>query len=259
MENIVAGNWKMNKDRAGTRALVHALAEGLGRGGGALPTVLVAPPFVYLAEALEAASGTALRVCAQDCHAAKAGAYTGDISADMLADLGVGWCIVGHSERRQYHGETDAAVAAKITALLQLGIRPIYCCGERGEDRAAARHHAVVEEQLDRALGGLTGRQLSRVVIAYEPVWAIGTGLTATAAQAQDMHAHIRARLEQRWPVEAAAVPLLYGGSCNPGNAAELFACPAVNGGLIGGASLVPEQFLAIIHAAAGASAAPSA
>lgn len=252
METIVAGNWKMNKDRQGTRSLVEALAQGLAQGmPGTLPTVVLAPPFPYLRDALEAATGASLQVAAQNCHAAANGAFTGEVSATMLADLHVPFCIVGHSERRQYYAESDAAVRDKVKALLALGIRPIYCCGERREEREQGRHEAVVAKQVDEALSGLTDAEMARVVVAYEPVWAIGTGLTASPAQAQDMHAHIRARLRSNWPQVADRVPILYGGSCNPANAAELFACPDVNGGLIGGASLVAEQFLAIIRAAA--------
>jgi triosephosphate isomerase len=254
MERIVAGNWKMNKDRAGTRALVAAVVEGMQPIKGPAPTVVLAPPFPYLPDACSAAAGTRVHVAAQNCHAAASGAFTGEVSAGMLADIGVSWCIVGHSERRQHQGETDAAVAGKVRALLGQGIRPIYCCGERREDRDAGRHHAVVAAQVGEALGALSGAEIARVVIAYEPVWAIGTGLTATAGQAQDMHAHIRSLLRSQWPAEATDIPLLYGGSCNPANAAELFTCPDVNGGLIGGASLVADQFLAIIRAAAGAS-----
>ncbi len=252
METIVAGNWKMNKDRQGTRSLVDALVHGLAQGmPGTLPTVVLAPPFPYLRDALEAASGSPLQVAAQNCHAAANGAFTGEVSATMLADLLVPFCIVGHSERRQYYGESDAAVRDKVKALLALGIRPIYCCGERREEREQGRHETVVAKQLSEALHGLTDAEMARVVVAYEPVWAIGTGLTASPAQAQDMHAHIRAQLRSTWLQVADRVPILYGGSCNPANAAELFACPDVNGGLIGGASLVAEQFLAIIRAAA--------
>jgi triosephosphate isomerase len=252
MEMIVAGNWKMNKDRRGTQALVGDLVAGMRQlAGRALPTVVVAPPFPYLPEALVAAAGSPVQLAAQNCHAAAGGAFTGEVSATMLADLQVPFCIVGHSERRQYYAETDSAVRDKVKALLALGIRPIYCCGERREEREAGRQEEVVTMQLHEALHGLVEAELARVVVAYEPVWAIGTGLTASPAQAQEMHAHIRSRLHASGPTVAARVPILYGGSCNPGNAAELFSCPDVNGGLIGGASLVAEQFLAIICAAA--------
>jgi triosephosphate isomerase len=168
----------------------------------------------------------------------------------MLASIGVTASLVGHSERRQYFGETDALVAQKIEALLAAGITPIYCCGEQKEERLAGRHFEVVTTQLKEALGGFDPDPLRKVVVAYEPVWAIGTGLTASAQQAQEMHAHIRDLLRTHGDAVAETVPVLYGGSCKPDNAAELFAGPDVNGGLIGGAALDADQFLSIIRQA---------
>jgi len=249
MRTIIAGNWKMHKDQEGAIALVDALVTGM-QGMPAGLEVIIAPPFPFIGSALERARGSGIGVAAQNCHQAAQGAYTGEVSAAMLKSLGVSYCIVGHSERRQYFGETDTAVGEKIAALLGQGIAPIYCCGERKEERENGRHFDVVGAQLKAALGALTGDQLRSIVVAYEPVWAIGTGLTATAQQAQDMHAHIRALLRTHGEAAAAEVPILYGGSCNPANAAELLACPDVNGGLIGGAALIAEQFLDIVRIA---------
>ena len=249
MRTIIAGNWKMHKDRGEALALIDALVAGL-KDVPEGPEVVVAPPFTFLAEAVQHAKGSPIRVAAQNCHQAEQGAFTGEVSAGMLKSIGVTHCIVGHSERRQYSGETDAAVGEKIVALLAHGITPIFCCGEKKEERESGHHFDVVTEQMKGALGRLENDRLKRVVIAYEPVWAIGTGLTATAQQAQDMHAHIRTCLHTHGAEVSDAVPILYGGSCNPKNAEELLACEDVNGGLIGGASLVADQFVDLVRIA---------
>ncbi|MBL8002548.1 MAG: triose-phosphate isomerase [Flavobacteriales bacterium] len=246
MRTIVAGNWKMHKDKAEALALLSELVKA-NAGQPAGVEVVVSPPYPFLDLAVNAVKGSGIQVAAQNCHAAASGAFTGEVSVLMLKSLGVTHCIVGHSERRQYFGETDAQVAEKLRTLLFHGLAPIYCCGERREEREAGRHFHVVEAQLNEALAGLTADELERCIVAYEPVWAIGTGLNATAQQAQDMHAFIRGLLADRG---AASVPVLYGGSCKPDNAAELFACPDVNGGLIGGASLDASQFSALIRIA---------
>ena len=246
MRTIIAGNWKMHKDRAEAAALLEAL---VGAGGGHVE-VVIAPPFPFLDLAVDIVRGPGVHVAAQNCHEEEMGAFTGEVSAPMLKSIGVTHCIVGHSERRQYFGETDAAVGLKIVALLKHGLTPIFCCGERKDERLSGLHHDIVTQQMKGALGALTNDELKRVVIAYEPVWAIGTGLTATADQAQDMHGHIRALLQTHSADVAQSVPILYGGSCKPDNAAELFACPDVNGGLIGGASLVAAQFMELIRIA---------
>jgi triosephosphate isomerase len=246
MRMIVAGNWKMNTDRQGAADLVNGVVKGLAGLETAVEVVL-APPFPFLASAVEQVRGTRVVVAAQNCHEAAHGAYTGEVSVPMLKSIGVAACIVGHSERRQYFGETDAVIARKVDALLTHGLTPIFCCGEVKAEREAGRHAEVVTTQLDGALGHLTTEQLLRVVIAYEPVWAIGTGLTATPQQAQDMHAHIRAWLQQR---HAAAVPVLYGGSCKPDNAAGLFSLPDIHGGLIGGAALDAGSFVELVRLA---------
>lgn len=251
MRTILAGNWKMNTDRASAAALVDAIvraAPGLPAGA----EIVVAPPFPFLAMAVERCAGTPITVAAQNCHPAEKGAYTGEVSAGMLKSIGARACIVGHSERRQYFGERDAFIGEKVAALLAQGLTPIFCCGERQEEREAGRHFDVVTEQMKGALSRFSNAELERIVIAYEPVWAIGTGLTATPQQAQEMHAHIRALLHLHGAAVAERVPILYGGSCNPSNAAGLFAQPDINGGLIGGASLVAEQFLELIRIAGG-------
>lgn len=249
MRTIVAGNWKMNTDRDGARSLVAALIHaGAGKREGV--EVIISPPYPFLAAAVEQCAGTGITVAAQNCHQEEKGAYTGEVSAAMLASIGVKACIVGHSERRQYFGEGDALIGAKLAALVSHGIMPIFCCGENQDERSSGRHFDVVTEQMKGALGRFSNAELERLIIAYEPVWAIGTGLTASKEQAQEMHAHIRALLHTHGPSVAERVPILYGGSCNPSNAEGLFAQPDVNGGLIGGASLAADQFCELIQIA---------
>ena len=243
---LVVANWKMNGSLAGVGDLLDGLlAAPLPEGA----EVAVAPAFVHLDTALARAAGSALAVGAQDCSPHPPGAYTGDVSAAMLADLGCRWVILGHSERRQYHGESDEGIAAKLAAAEAAGLWPILCVGETREQREAGDAEAVVAAQL---AGALAGRGAPRgLAIAYEPVWAIGTGLTATPDQAQEMHAFIRAQLAGMDGQDAAGTRLLYGGSVKVDNAAQLFAQPDIDGGLVGGASLVAEDFLAIAGAAA--------
>ncbi|HQV53253.1 MAG: triose-phosphate isomerase [Flavobacteriales bacterium] len=247
MKTIVAGNWKMHKDHAEALALIDEIAKERDT----LPqnvVVVVAPAYPFLAEAAERLPNVI--VAAQNCHFAEQGAYTGEVSVAMLKSIGVSACIVGHSERRQYFGETDADVAKKIVTLLAHGLIPIYCCGEREEERKAGKHFDVVSGQMKEALGGLANEQLVKVVVAYEPVWAIGTGLTASAEQAQEMHAHIRSLLRSHGDPVALNVPILYGGSCKPDNAESLFSNADVNGGLIGGAALKASDFLELVRIA---------
>ncbi len=251
MRTIVAGNWKMHKDR--TEAL-DLIMEVVGKAGELPPEVevVMAPPHPFLAMATERVRGTRITIAAQNCHEAAQGAYTGEVSVGMLDSIGVGACIVGHSERRQYFGETDAVVGRKVKALLQGGLTPIYCCGEVLAEREAGEQSRVVERQLREAFGELDPSAMARVVVAYEPVWAIGTGRTATPEQAQEMHAFIRGTLRGLAGNVADAIPILYGGSCNPGNAAGLFSQPDINGGLIGGASLEARSFLELVRIAGG-------
>jgi triosephosphate isomerase (TIM) len=243
---LVAGNWKMNGLAKDGLALAKAVAEG---GGGGLPAgLLVCPPFTLLAAVAGALAGGPVAVGAQDCHAAAKGAHTGDVSAPMLADAGARFVILGHSERRAAHGETDAAVRAKAEAALAAGLTPIVCVGESEAERLAGRAEAVVTGQLDGSLP--EGFGAAGGVVAYEPVWAIGTGRTPTEAEIAAVHATIRAWLKARFGAAGAGLRILYGGSMKPGNAAAILALPNVDGGLIGGASLVAEDFLAIAKAA---------
>jgi triosephosphate isomerase len=246
---LVAGNWKMNglkasigdldKIIAGARALA-----GTSRQKTAAAEVMVCPPATLVASFAAAARGTPVAIGGQDCHALEAGAYTGDISAEMLRDAGAQAVIVGHSERRQYHGETDAAVRAKVLAARRAGLLAIVCIGETRAERDGGRARDVVGKQLDGSLPGVTEILADNVVIAYEPVWAIGTGLTPTAKDVGDMHGFIRQRLASRYP--GANVRILYGGSVRPSNAKELLVGENVNGALVGGASRDPDEFIAI-------------
>lgn len=251
----MAGNWKMNTDAGSAASLMQGLAEWSKENPGHV-TMIVAPPFPFLAEAVKmaarAAQGqeTPIVVAAQNCHQEEHGAFTGEVGVPMLKSLGVRACIVGHSERRQYYGETDAVVSLKVRTLLGHDLIPIYCCGEKREEREAGRHFEVVSAQVHGALGQLGTSDLAKVVVAYEPVWAIGTGLTATPEQAQEMHDHIRGELRKIGGEVAAEIPILYGGSCKPSNAEGLFAGRDIDGGLIGGASLSVEDFTGLLRIA---------
>ncbi len=245
---IVAGNWKLHGSRAFAAELAGAVA---GRAPFAGVEVILLPPFPYLSDAIRNHSADGLAFGAQDVSEHDKGAYTGEVSAAMLADVGARYALVGHSERRQYHREDSAQVARKFAAAGNAGIVPILCVGERLEERESGRTEDVLDAQL-RPIFDLDDRDLlARSVIAYEPVWAIGTGKTATPEQAQQAHAFIRSRIAERDAKIAGLLPILYGGSCKPDNAATLFAQPDVDGGLIGGASLVASDFLAIVQAAA--------
>ena len=256
VRTIVAGNWKMHTDAAGSANLLDAIAAWCAIHPGSVE-VFVAPPFPFLASAVERVSrmpvgsgeGTIV-IAAQNCHQEEEGAYTGEVSVPMLKSLGVRACIVGHSERREYFGETDAVVGQKIVQLLKHGLQPIYCCGERREEREKGRFLDVISTQLHSALGALPASDIAKLIVAYEPVWAIGTGLTASPEQAQEIHAFIRAELRMLAGDAADDIPILYGGSCNPGNAKGIFAGKDVNGGLIGGAALVAEKFTELVRIA---------
>ena len=242
---LVVANWKMHGSRVANHDLVTQLLTELPAGH--VKTV-VCPPSSYLDQIRSLLDGTAIELGGQDCSHMASGAYTGEVAPGMLADQGCRWVIIGHSERRQYHQESDALVAAKTSAALQAGLVPIVCVGETREQREAGEAEAVVEAQLRGAVGDLAS--LSNVVVAYEPVWAIGTGLTATPAEAQEMHAHLRGLLAQLDERDGAAVTLLYGGSVKPGNAAVLFAEEDIDGALVGGASLDAAAFAEIVRAA---------
>ncbi|HEV7633003.1 MAG TPA: triose-phosphate isomerase [Steroidobacteraceae bacterium] len=245
---IVAGNWKMHGSRAENAQLVDSIVAGFG--GRAGRECVIFPPFVYLQELARQLRDTAVRLGAQDVCAEAQGAFTGEVSAAMLKDVGCVYVLVGHSERRALYGENDALVARKYAAAQAKGLIPILCVGEQLTDRESGRTHEVIGRQLDAVLAVSDVASLSRAVVAYEPVWAIGTGRNASPEQAQDVHAFVRGRIAARDAKIAAALPVLYGGSVKAGNAGELFAMPDVDGGLIGGASLKAEEFLAICAAA---------
>ena len=246
MKKLIAGNWKMNGSLAANEALLREVLQGLGQPA---CSVAVAVPAVYLAQVQALLQGSALQLGAQDVSAHESGAYTGEVAANMLREFAVRYALVGHSERRQYHGETDAVVAAKAQRALNAGITPVVCVGETLAQREAGETEAVVKRQL-AAVIQTVGQCVTEIVVAYEPVWAIGTGKTATPEQAQAVHAVLRAQLSAA-STQAAKVPLLYGGSMNAGNAEQLLAQPDIDGGLIGGASLKAADFLKIIAAAA--------
>lgn len=246
-KKIVAGNWKMNKSlqegitlAAEVEKLVNELPGGV--------EVIVAPPFLHLTEVKKVVKK--VQVSAQNCASEPSGAYTGEVSASMLKSAGIPYVIVGHSERRTYYGETDAILAGKVKQAILNGLAPIFCCGELLSEREKGNYFDVVKRQVELALFDLSEKEFSNVVIAYEPVWAIGTGLNATALQAQEMHHFIRETIKGRFGATAAdQLAILYGGSCKPSNAGELFANPDVDGGLIGGASLQANDFIGIVKA----------
>ena len=244
-KKLIAGNWKMNGGLAANQALLQALLQEVGAPA---CDVAVAVPTAYLAQGQAMLQGGPISLAAQDVSQHETGAYTGEVSAAMLKDFGVRYALVGHSERRQYHGETDAVVAAKAQAALAKGITPIVCVGETLAEREAGQTEAVVKRQLAAVIHQV-GHCVSELVVAYEPVWAIGTGKTATPEQAQQVHAVLRAQLAAASD-KADRVPLLYGGSMNAGNAAQLLAQADIDGGLIGGAALKAPDFLTIIAAA---------
>ena len=245
---VIAGNWKMNKTPAEAKELITAIAPLVKD---AACEVVACTPFVDLSAAQEAANGTNIQIGAENCHWAKSGAFTGEISAEMLASMGVKIVIIGHSERRQYFGETDVTVHDRVRAALDAGLTVILCVGETLEQREQGITSELCALQTKIALGGVSEEELKRVIIAYEPVWAIGTGKTATAQQANEVCASIRGTIKELYSDAAGdGITIQYGGSMNAANAAELLAQPDVDGGLIGGASLKPADFAAIVEAA---------
>lgn len=248
-KNIVAGNWKMNKSLQEGLATVDALKAALA-GKTINCDVVLGTPYIHLASVSAAIGDQKIGVAAQNCADKASGAYTGEVSAAMIASTGVKYVILGHSERRAYYGETDAILKEKVLLALANGLTPIFCIGEVLEEREANKQEAVVKSQIENALFELSAADFSKIVLAYEPVWAIGTGKTATSAQAQEIHAFIRQTLAAKYGKEVADnTTILYGGSCNASNAKELFANPDVDGGLIGGASLEVDKFMPIIEA----------
>ena len=249
-QKLIAGNWKMNGSLAANEALVHGIAQGLQAVlSGQHAQVAVCVPGAYLSQVQQLTHNSGIDLGAQDVSAYEQGAYTGEISAAMLKDFAVRYAIVGHSERRQFHAESDELVATKAQRALSAGITPIVCVGETLAEREAGKTEEVVKRQL-AAVIHTNGHCISEIVVAYEPVWAIGTGKTATPEQAQSVHAVLRAQLQAATP-HADRVQILYGGSMNAANAAQLLSQTDIDGGLIGGAALKPADFLTIIAAAA--------
>ena len=246
-QQIVAGNWKMNNDLSQTESLITELKNQTKTSEA---EVMVAPTFTNLYQAFNSLRTSDIEVIAQNMHFAPNGAYTGEISASMLKSVGVKTVILGHSERREYFGETDAILAKKVDAALANDLRVIFCFGEVLADRKSGNHEHVVESQIKNALFHLDASAFKNIVLAYEPVWAIGTGETASPEQAQDMHAFIRKTLANKYGADVAnSVSILYGGSVKPNNAKEIFGKPDVDGGLIGGAALNADDFFAIVNA----------
>lgn len=244
---IVAGNWKMNKELApGMELVTEIVASNTAQD----VLKIIAPPFIHLAAVADKVKGKSdFAVAAQNCHQAENGAFTGEISAGMIASCGANYVIIGHSERRQYFGENAQLLAQKVNAALAQNLTPIFCLGEQIEQRNANTHLETVKQQLKDALFHLSAADFAKLIIAYEPVWAIGTGVTATSHQAQGMHNFIRSEINKKYGKEVSEnISILYGGSCNPQNAKELFACMDVDGGLIGGASLKAADFIAIAN-----------
>ena len=248
-KNIVAGNWKMNRTLQEGVALANDLKELLA---GQTPNceVIIGTPFIHLATVSELVKDSVIKVSAENCADKASGAYTGEVSAEMVASTGAEYCILGHSERRMYYGETYEILKEKTLLALANNLKPIFCIGELKEEREANKQNEVVKAQLEGSVFNLSAEEFGKVVLAYEPVWAIGTGLTATSDQAEEIHAYIRSLIAEKYGNEVAEnTTILYGGSCKGSNAKELFSKPNVDGGLIGGASLKAADFKEIIDA----------
>ena len=246
---LIAGNWKMNTVRKTAEALARAVAGHVPRDG-FVADVMVAPPFPYLVPVAEALAGSGVTLGAQDAYSEPPGAFTGEVAVEMLKDAGCRSVILGHSERRHVLGETDAVINRKIKAVLDGGLQPVFCVGELLEERNAGRTEEVLDRQVACGLDGVSAEAAERLVVAYEPVWAIGTGVNATPEQAEAAHSHLRNRLAERYNSGLAGrLRILYGGSVKPDNAGSLLGQPNVDGALVGGASLKPETFLPIIDA----------
>jgi triosephosphate isomerase (TIM) len=248
-KKIVAGNWKMNKTFEEAQALASEVVNMVKDEVNNEAQVVLCPSFPFLSVISKAVAGsTNIHAGAQNCHQQESGAYTGEVSAPMLQSVGVTYVILGHSERRQYFQEDNQLLEAKVKAVLKQGLHPIFCIGESLEQREQDLTFSVLEAQLKEGLFHVSNEEFERVVIAYEPIWAIGTGKTASSQQAQEVHAFIREQIARNYDAAAAQnTTILYGGSCNPANARELFACPDIDGGLIGGASLKSRDFVDII------------
>ncbi len=248
-KKIVAGNWKMNTLPAEGVELAKGVVAGRGEVCSCV-NFIVCPPFTHLSMVAEALKGSDIALGAQDCATEAKGAYTGEIAASMIAALGCKYVILGHSERRQYYGETSETLREKVRLALDNSLTPIFCIGEVLEERENGTFFDVVKAQIEEGLFNLSAEEFGKIILAYEPVWAIGTGKTATDDQAQEMHAFIRKTIADKYGCEVADnTSILYGGSCKPSNAKELFAKPDVDGGLIGGAALQAESFMGIVNA----------
>ncbi len=249
-QKIVAGNWKCNTNLQEGIELAKAVDAIVAKEGAEDVVVVLGTPFTHLTKVVETVNTERINVASQNCAAEPKGAYTGEVSAAMVKSTGAEYVILGHSERREYYGETSEILNKKVALALENGLTPIYCCGEALEIREAGTHNDFVVKQLEETIFQLSVEDFKKIVIAYEPIWAIGTGVTASSEQAQDMHANIRAAIADKFGAEIAEeTSILYGGSCNPKNANELFANKHVDGGLIGGASLKAEDFIGIINA----------
>lgn len=252
-KKIVAGNWKMNATKEEAVNIAKQLSILLKKMSHISPykkvTIILAPPFIHIDNVAQFVNNKRISVAAQNCSAVENGAYTGEVSASMLKSINTDYVILGHSERRTYFDETNRILAKKVDISMLHGLIPIYCCGETLDERKADKQKEIVQKQIQEGLFHLSAKEFGKIVIAYEPVWAIGTGLTATSAQAQEMHEFIRNIITSKYGKAVSdSISILYGGSCNAKNAKELFECPDVDGGLIGGASLKPNEFFEIIQ-----------
>jgi triosephosphate isomerase len=249
-KKIVAGNWKMNMNLAEGLALAGSIKIYFDESGGSKAEAVLCPPFIHLSGIAEVLKGSKVTLGAQNCASESSGAFTGEVSCDMIKSTGASYVIIGHSERRTYYKEDDSLLNKKALLAIRSGLKVIFCIGELLPEREAGSHFNVVKKQMEAGLFNLSESDFKTIVIAYEPVWAIGTGLTASPEQAQEMHKYIRNLIGEKYGKTLAEnTTILYGGSCKPSNAAELFAMPDVDGGLIGGASLKEEDFCAIVEA----------
>ena len=244
-KQIIAGNWKMNMTMKGGESLCSSILKD---GQYTSREVVLVAPFIHLESLIQQTKGSQIKVAAQNCHDQLSGAFTGEISALMLSDIGLDYVLLGHSERRVYFNETNSLLASKVNSALLQGLKVIFCCGETLEQRKSGKYLDIVSQQISEALFHLNPLDFKNIVLAYEPIWAIGTGKTASSLQAQEMHHYLRNFLARKFGKDLADnMSILYGGSCNPSNATELFSQPDIDGGLIGGASLLADDFISII------------
>ncbi len=249
-KKIVAGNWKMNTTIEEGIQLANDVNSLVTEQANADVEVIIAPPFTHISEITKQVDSSKISVSSQNCATEESGAYTGEISVNMIKSIGAKYVIIGHSERRAYYNETDEIILKKVKTVLSKSLKPIFCCGEVLEERESNQHFNVITSQIENTLFNISENEMKNIVIAYEPVWAIGTGKTASPDQAQEMHKHIRTIIKDKFGNDIADnLSILYGGSCKPSNAKEIFSNPDVDGGLIGGAALQAEDFIQIINA----------